>query len=275
MAKLSPPDALPRAAAPVAGAQAVRRALAVLRAVVSGTPRDGVRLKDVVEQVGLNAATAHRLLRVLVEEGAVDYDPEGHRYRGGKELFLLGLSRPGYFPLRGIAEPYLQRLAEGTGETIFLIVAGHRDTVILDRKVGTGPVQVLAVEVGARLPMGVGSAGIALLAGMAPAQAEAIIADNAPRYAARGRTAAEVLEQVQLARERGYVLLDPGLHPGTRSVSVPIPGPDGSPAATIALSCIAYRLPPTRVADTVATLQDAAGQISARLGREHRRRPRL
>ena len=34
---------------------------------------------------------------------------------------------------------------------MYLIVGGNTDTVVLDRKVGTGPVQVLAVEVGARL----------------------------------------------------------------------------------------------------------------------------
>lgn len=272
--KKSSADDVVKATSPVAGAQAVRRSLAVLRAVVSAAPRDGVRLKDVVAQVGLNPATAHRLLRVLVEEGAVDYDPVGRRYRGGKELFLLGLSRPGYFPLRSIAEPYLQRVAEGTGETTFLIVAGHRDTVILNRKVGTGPVQVLAVEVGARLPMGVGSAGIALLSGMATEQAEAIIADNAPRYEARGIPVAMVRERVHLARERGYALLDPGLHPETRSVSVLIAGPDGGPAATIALSCIRFRMPPSREASIVATLQESARQIGARLGREQRQHPR-
>lgn len=259
---------------PVAGAQAVRRALAVLRAVASGAPREGVRLKDVVEQVGLNAATAHRLLRVLVEEGAVDYDPAGRRYRSGKEVFLLGMSRPGYFPIRAIAEPFLARLAETTGETIFLIVGGHRDTVILDRKVGTGPVQVLSVEVGARLPMGIGSAGIALLAGMAPEQAEEVMRANAARYEAKGLTVAKVRDNVRLARERGHALLDPGLHPGTRSLSVLIAAPDGSPAATISLSCIRYRMPPTRVAATVALLQDYARQIAARLGREQRVRPR-
>jgi DNA-binding IclR family transcriptional regulator len=272
--KIKPEEAAGQAPTPVAGAQAVRRALAVLRAVASGAPRHGVRLKDVVEQVGLNAATAHRLLRVLVEEGAVDYDPVGRRYRSGKEVFLLGMSRPGYFPIRSVAEPYLLRLAETTGETIFLIVAGQRDTVILDRKVGTGPVQVLSVEVGARLPMGIGSAGIALLAGMAPEQADVVMRANASRYAARGLTVARVREGVRLARELGYALLDPGLHPGTRSVSVLIPGPDGSPAATLSLSSIGYRLPPTRVASIVATMQDAARQIAARLGKEQRQRSR-
>lgn len=263
-----------RVDSPTQGAQAVRRALSVLRVVAGSAPQQGVRLKDVVAQVGLNAATVHRLLRVLVEEGAVDYDPLARRYRGGKELFLLGLSRPGYFPIRTLAEPYARKLAELTGETVFLIVGGNTDTVVLDRKVGTGPVQVLAVEVGARMPMGLGSAGVSLLARMPEQEAEAIMVANALRYEAKGLSLDKVRERVLMARERGYALMDPGLHPGTRSVAVAVDGPDGRPAATLAISSIRHRMPPTRVPGVVATMQDIAHQISERLGRERRGRLR-
>ena len=259
---------------PTQGAQAVRRALSVLRVVADSAPQQGVRLKDVVAQVALNAATVHRLLRVLVEEGAVDYDPLARRYRGGKELFLLGLTRPGYFPIRALAEPYARKLAELTGETVFLIVGGSNDTVVLDRKVGTGPVQVLAVEVGARLPMGLGSAGIALLARMSEDEAEAIMVANALRYEAKGQSIDNIRAGVVAARELGYALMDPGLHPGTRSLAIAVDGPDGRPAATLAISAIRHRLPPTRVPGVVATMQDIARQVSERLGRDRRGRSR-
>jgi DNA-binding IclR family transcriptional regulator len=51
------------------GAQSIRRALAVLR-LVAGGQETGVRLVDVVRGAGLSRPTAHRILRVLVEEGA-------------------------------------------------------------------------------------------------------------------------------------------------------------------------------------------------------------
>ena len=51
---------------PTPGAQAVRRAIAVLRIVASGQER-GVRLLDVARATGINRATVHRLLQVLIE----------------------------------------------------------------------------------------------------------------------------------------------------------------------------------------------------------------
>ena len=260
---------------PTPGAQAVRRAMSVLRVVAGGAPQQGLRLKDVVAQVGLNAATVHRLLRVLTEEGAVDYDPVARVYRGGKELFLFGLvQQPGHFPIRQLAEPYTRRLAEASGETVSLIVRGNTDTVILDRKMGTGPVQVLAVAVGARMPMGLASGGVALLAGMPDAEAEEIMLANAKRYEARGTSVDKVRERVALARRQGYAFADPGLHPGTRSVSVTIEGRAGTPVAAFAIAAIRYRMPPTRVPELVAIMREMARKVTERLAVDRRGRPR-
>ncbi len=267
--KNKPPDA--ETGKPTPGAQAVRRAMSVLRVVAGGSPQHGLRLKDVVARVGLNAATVHRLLRVLTEEGAVDYDPVARVYRGGKELFLLGLAQqPGHFPIRMLAEPFTRRLAEATGETVSLIVRGNADTVILDRKIGTGPVQVLAVEVGARLPLGVASGGVALLAGMPRAEAERIMSANALRYEAQGVALDKVRERVEVARKQGYAFMDPGLHPGTRSLSVAIAGPDGIPVAVFAIAAIRYRMPPTRISELVAIMREMARKVSERLDAERR-----
>ena len=81
------------------GAQSVRRALAVLRLVATGQD-GGVRLTDVAQMSGLTAPTAHRLLKVLMEENAVEQDPATRRYRIGHEITLLGLARPGGLSIR-------------------------------------------------------------------------------------------------------------------------------------------------------------------------------
>jgi DNA-binding IclR family transcriptional regulator len=40
------------------------------------------------------------------------------------------------------------------------------DTLCVDRRIGSYPIQVLSIEVGARRPLGVSSAGVAILAAM-------------------------------------------------------------------------------------------------------------
>lgn len=132
-----------------AGAQSVRRALAVLRVLATGQER-GVRLTDVVTHTGLNRPTVHRILRVLVEEGAVEQDPATRRYLIGGEVSLLGLARSTRFPIRAIAEPHLRHLSEILGDTAFLTIRNGADSVCIDRRPGSFPVKVLSIEIGAR-----------------------------------------------------------------------------------------------------------------------------
>ena len=77
-----------------AGAQTVRRALALLRLVATGQEA-GVRLTDLSEMSGLSRPTVHRLLQVLLDEGAVERGAGSRNYRIGPEMLLLGLARTG------------------------------------------------------------------------------------------------------------------------------------------------------------------------------------
>ncbi len=131
------------------GVQSIRRALAILRILAAGQEH-GVRLVDVVTSTGLSQPTAHRILRVLIAEGAAEQNPETRRYVIGNEVSLLGLARVARFPLRAAAEPYLQYLSETLGDTIFLTIANGDDSVCIGRWPGSYPVKVLSIDVGAR-----------------------------------------------------------------------------------------------------------------------------
>ena len=69
-------------AEPRQGAQAIRRALAVLRILAAGR-EDGVPLAEVVRATGLTRPTVHRIVHVLIEEGIVE------RYERSGRLSLI------------------------------------------------------------------------------------------------------------------------------------------------------------------------------------------
>ena len=144
-----------RPEASVGGAQSIRRGLRILRILAIGQEQ-GVRLTDIVRESGLSRPTAHRILRVLVDEGAVEQDASTRRYMIGQEVSLLGLARTRRFPIRSVADPFLRALAEEVGDTVFLTLRSGHDSICVDRKVGAYPVKVLSIEVGARRPLGVG-----------------------------------------------------------------------------------------------------------------------
>lgn len=252
-------------AAATSGAQAVRRAMGILRILAAGQER-GVRLTDIVEEAGLNRPTAHRLLRALAEEGAVEQDAQTRRYRIGQEISLLGLARTARFPVRAVADPYLSHLADEVGDTIFLTIRSGPDSICIDRKTGSYPVKVLSLEVGGRRPLGVGVAGVAILAKLPPDEAAAVAKANDQRFAAYHLTAGRILERVRATRTRGFAFAESGIVKGTSAVAVALEAPDGESFAAISVAALAERLSPSRRAYVVDALREQAALISRRLG---------
>ncbi|CAM3490388.1 Glycerol operon regulatory protein [Bordetella sputigena] len=246
-----------------AGAQTVRRAVALLRLVACGQER-GVRLIDLVRMSGLNRPTVHRLLKALMQEGAVEQDPETRRYLIGPEVTLLGLARTRRFPLLTLADPYLMELAQQVGDTVFLSIRHGHDSICIGRRTGHHPIQVLSIEVGVRRPLGVGVSGVALLASLPQKESDALVADNAARLAVLGEKPQDVVARVAVARATGIAHAPAGLMPGTSAVAVPVPGPHGKALGAVTVTAMANRLMPDRYGEVVRHMRQAAEAIARR-----------
>lgn len=248
-----------------AGAQTVRRAMAILRLVACGQER-GVRLIDLVRMSGLNRPTVHRLLKTLVQEGAIEQDPETRRYLVGPEINLLGLARTRRFPLLTLADPYLIELAHQVGDTVFLSIRHGHDSICIGRRTGHHPIQVLSIEVGVRRPLGVGVSGVALLASLPPRESTALVAANAARLSVLGEKQEDILARVATARATGVAHAPAGLMPGTSAVAIPVPGPDGNALGAVTVTAMANRLMQDRYTEVVRQMRLAAESIARRYG---------
>lgn len=231
-----------------------------------------MRLTDIVRESGLSRPTAHRILRVLVEEGAVEQDASSRRYMIGQEVSLLGLARTRRFPIRSVADPFLRALAEEAGDTVFLTIRSGHDSICVDRKVGAYPVKVLSIEVGARRPLGVGVGGLVLLAFLAEPEARSILKAIEPRLAQHKIPLGALLERMKIARAKGYAYTDVGVVLGTRAVAVPVFNPAKEPVAAISIAAIADRLSSPRLPSLVAAMERQAALISKRLAEISRAR---
>ena len=252
---------------PLQGGQAIRRALTVLRTLAIGGER-GVPLAEVVQATSLTRPTVHRIVHVLIEEGIVERSERTGNYIVGRQVPELALARPSRSPLMIAAEPHLTAASAQLGDTLFLTVRTGLDTLCVARRIGGYPIQVLSIEVGVRRPLGVSSAGIAILAAMPVAEARKIVLANEARFAPYRTDAATVLGWVQLARRRGYYLRDIGLVQGTKALSAWIRTPDGQSAAAITLSAIRNRMNPRRAIEVADVLVAASRAIEAATPRE-------
>jgi len=250
---------------PRQGAQAIRRALAVLR-ILAGGREDGVPLAEVVRATGLTRPTVHRIVHVLIEEGIVERHERTGRYAIGNQVPELALARARPSRLLVAANPSLRRASAEIGDTLFLTVRTGHDTLCVDRRIGIYPIQVLSIEVGARRPLGVSSAGVAILAAMPAQDARKIVAANEKRFTAYQTDAATVTGEVTAARKRGYYMREIGLVQGTKSISTWIKTPDGQPAAAITVSAVRTRLGPRREQEVAEILLREARVIEQAIG---------
>ncbi len=233
------------AEAGIGGAQAIQRAIALLRAVARANER-GARATALATEVGLSVATAHRILSVLAQEGLLTHDPYSKLYHLGMELFVLGAAAQ-EFSIRDRLRPVLEQVALETEDTVFLLIRSGNDAVCIDRVEGCFPIRTLTLDVGSRRPLGVGAGSLALLAFLPDSQVEAVLAANAPRYANyAGFSADDIRRTVAHARDLGFALNGGVLRPNVAAVGVPVLDAERRIVAAVSVAAIPDRMPEDR-----------------------------
>lgn len=114
-------------------------------------------LAELVTATGLPRATAHRLATALEAHGLVRRDTDG-RFALGSRLLELGRSATETWPLATAAEPALLELRDVTAESVQLFVRDGEERVCIVALQSPHGLRTI-VPLGARLPLGLGSAG--------------------------------------------------------------------------------------------------------------------
>lgn len=249
----------------VQGTQVVKRVAALLR-LIARAP-EGVPTSALVHQSGLTRPTVHRLLSSLVAEGLLDQEAATGRWVLGPEILLMGSVASARFPMEEIARPSLRRLAEATGESAFFSIRRGDETVCLLREEGSFPVRSFVLHEGVRFPLGVASAGAAIMAFLPPAEQEELLnawSGHAGKFA---KSHAPELVRANLARtrDRGYSL-NPGLIlEGSWGMGAGVFDFGGRPAWAISLTGIEPRFKPERQSELGALLLAEAHRLGSQL----------
>jgi len=245
--------------------QSLERSIGILKTLAAARAAE-LRLSDVARAVRLSKATTSRILSALCNEGLVEASRETKTFRLGPELVFLGWSAAHSFRLTRIARPVMEKLAETTGDTAFLIVRSGAEAVCADRVSGSYPVQALTMEVGSRRPLGVGSGSLALIAALPDDEIEEVLKTNADRLAAyKAVRAARIWREVQQARVRKYALAEGHVVKEVSGVGVAIKDPRGQPIAAVSVATISARFEDARQAALIRVTQAAARDIERAL----------
>ncbi|WP_087622268.1 IclR family transcriptional regulator [Aeromicrobium sp. PE09-221] len=240
----------------------VARVGAVLRAVAASEP-DGVTTTEVGRASGLARATAHRLLVSLSDEGLVDRDHRSGRWSLGPELYLLGIASARRYDVADVARPVVERLARETGESAFFSARRGDETVCLLAEDGSFPLRSHVLHVGIRFPLGVASAGMAILAHLPSRESEEYLNRVDPEVlAGHGHDVYQVRVGIAQTRETGYAV-NPGLLvQGSWGMGAVVFDRDDRPAWALSLTGVEARFGPDRRPELGAALLESAHALS-------------
>lgn len=224
------------------GSRTLRRGMNVLEAVL-GSGSEGMRVIDLCRRCGLERATVYRILETLIDEAYVEQSGR-FRYVAGKKMERWRSER--MLTQAAIAarlEPVLRSISATSGDASFAVVREGGLSSCIARQVGTYPVQILAVQVGTRQPLGVGAGGLALLAALPNKEIEAVIAQHGGMLANYGGMNAERLWLLTKAtRERGWSVIGNHAARGALAVGVAVCDRHGQPVAAVSVAAPIERM---------------------------------
>jgi DNA-binding IclR family transcriptional regulator len=202
----------------------------------------------------------------LVLRGYVDKDPHNDRYQLTYRLFAVGSRAAEQQGLREVAQPIMQRLASQTGETVNLGVLDGFRTVSIYLVESAYPLRI-HMRIGG-VPAHATSTGKILLAALPPEELARRLAGRR-LTSLTGRTIKSrsgLQAELRRVRDQGYAIDDEECSLGLRCVGAPIRDHRGIVVAALSMVAPCHRLPPSALPAAIATVREAAQEISNRLG---------
>jgi DNA-binding IclR family transcriptional regulator len=247
------------------GTNGVARVGAVLRAVASAEP-DGASTTELAKLAGLARPTAHRMLVSLAEEHLVARDPETGRWSLGPELYLLGVGAAYRYDVTDQARAVVTRLARETGESAFFSARRGDETVCVLNEEGSFPLRSHVLHVGIRFPLGVASAGLAILSHLPDRDVDAYFARVEPESAwGAAHSEAAIRARIAATRENGYAVNPALIVEGSWGIGAAVFDRRGHPAWALSLTGVETRFRPERHHELGTLLLEQAHALSGRL----------
>lgn len=248
---------------------AVERALVILRLMARSS--QGVSVRGLGRELGYSPAIVQKILQALLAQDYAEQDPVTHVYRIGPAALQVGLAGLARLEVREVSRPYLESLAEATGETSLLAIRRADVAIYIDQVPGRHEVR-LNVTLGDPRPFNCTAVGKALLAFMDDEEVDRLHdagafetpTENSIRDPDRLRTLLAESRANDLAIDEEEFVL------GAQCVAAPVRNHENEVVAAIAVAGPVDRM---RVAHEiiVSEVSETARRISAALGSQTER----
>lgn len=242
----------------------LERTLGILE-LLAGEP-EGLSLAEIAERLDVPKSGAHRLLADLAEAGWVRRTREHGDYALTLRLASLGLAQLAASGVVDVAQPFLDRLAEATGELVRLSVWTDGRLTWVAKAQGARSGLRYDPDQGQAARLSCSAGGLAVLSRLGDDAALMAVARQgfgAPEdYGPNAVTGpSELLAVLAETRARGWSLTIETFTPGMTAMAAPIVGPDGTTRGAVSIAGPCVRFTTDRIAGFAPLLLDAATDL--------------
>lgn len=240
---------------------ALTKGLRILEAVTAESA--GLSFTEIVDATGIPKASAHRLLKELVDLSALAFDERTRRYTGGLLLAGLGASVTANYDVRRVARPFLEKLHIKTGSVATLGIRDGENGVYLDKIEPAGLVIRLHSEIGKSFPLHCTAMGKVLLAFSDASTISKVTRRKLERYTANTITDGKALRaELESVRERGFGLDREEITRGLVCVAAPVHGIDGKVDAAISCTISSFDATEEKLDEVTPLVIECAAEAS-------------
>jgi DNA-binding IclR family transcriptional regulator len=229
--------------------------------------RKPMSLGELSARSGWPKSTVYGLLAALREGGAVTQNAENGNYFLGIRMFEYGCAVSYSWDVLSAARRPMARVAELSGETVFLSTLDRGEVLILDLAESAGALRVVS-EVGSRMPVHCTSQGKLLLAYCSPGERRRLLRENTlTSYTPHTICDPERFEtEIEIILMQGYATENGEFRVGLRSVSAPVVDACGNVRWSITVAGMYRKLDSDEFSYSTELIKDAASEASRALG---------
>jgi DNA-binding IclR family transcriptional regulator len=227
---------------------------------------DLLRITDIHEQMGIPKTSVFMILSTLETMEYIE-KVDDNRYRLTMKLYSIGNEILAKYDIRGVARPFMEKLADQLRFTVHLAVLSNGRAVYIEKVNGPAFVQ-FGTRIGQTMPLHSSAVGKVLCAYMDEQLLDEIIESNPlVRTTENTITSPETFKKfLSLIRETGYAIEDEEGEIGVRCVGAPIYNSKGKVIAAISVTGVRNDLPSVHFHDIGSVVKEYGLSVSEQFG---------
>ena len=239
------------------------KAIKLLDYFDSKNPERGI--SELAELSGLLKSTIHNIMSTFEKCGFIEKNIKTNKYRLGLKILALSNVLSQTDDMRQSVKPFMDELAEKTGETVFFATPYGTEIIYVETVFPNDHVSARSVK-GVVAPMYCTSIGKAILAYKPREFVQEVIEKGMERFTPNTLTDTNgFLKDLEETRQRGYSIDNMEHEYGIKCVGVPVRNSGGEVVAALSLTGPSLRYTDDKIIEYSQLLQATAKEIRKRL----------